>query len=82
MRGLPCPNDNLANTSHCLAIRCNDRKRAHIMQNILGRNRLTPDTTLGKGHILRNRFIQMVTNHQHIEMFLQRVDGIGTRWVG
>ena len=52
------------------------------MQNILGRNRFTPDTALGKGHILRNRFIQMVTDHQHIEMFFQRVYGIGARWVG
>ena len=82
MRSLPRPNDNLANTSHCLTIRCNDRKRAHIMQNILSRDRLTPDATLGKGYILWNRFIQMVTDHQHIEMFFQRVDGIGARWVG
>ena len=82
VRSLPCPNNNLANTSHCLTIRCNDRKRAHIMQNILSRNRLAPDTTLCKGHILRNRFIQMVTDHQHIEMFFQRVDGIRARRVG
>ena len=48
-------------------------------KNILGRNRLAADPALGKGHIFGNRFIQMVADHQHIEMFFQRVNGIGAR---
>ena len=52
------------------------------MQDILCRNSLLPDATFGKGHIFRNFRIQMVADHQHIQMFVYRIDRKGTGWVG
>ena len=40
------------------------------MQHILCRNRLRTDSGVCESHIFRNIFIQMMTNHQHIQMLI------------
>src|SRR5499427_2588900 len=47
------------------------------MQDILRRDGLLPDAALGKREILRDRGIEMVAHHQHVEMF---VDGVAGEW--
>ena len=52
------------------------------MQNILCRDGFLADAAFGKGQIFRNRTVEMVAHHQHIEMFVQRVLGEGAGGVG
>ena len=40
------------------------------MQNIFCRNCFRAYPGISKGYIFRNRFIQVMTNHQHIQMFI------------
>jgi hypothetical protein len=52
------------------------------VQDIFGRDRFTPDPALGKGQILGDRCIQVVAHHQHVEVFVERVDRKGSGRVG
>ena len=44
------------------------------MQNIFRRNRFRANPRFGKGHILGNVRIQMMADHQHIQMLAQRIN--------
>ena len=57
-------------------------KAPMIMQDILGGDGFAPDPAFGKGHILRDRLVQMMADHQHVEMLFQRVHRIGPCRVG
>ena len=52
------------------------------MQDVFGGNGLSPDTAFGERHVFGNPAIQMVTDHQHVQMLFQRVDRVGPRRVG
>ena len=52
------------------------------MQNVLGRDRLLADAAFGKGDILGNARIEMVADHQHVEMLGHRIDGVGPCRIG
>ena len=52
------------------------------MQNILGGNRFGPDAAFGKGHILRHKRVQVVADHQHIQMLGNGIDCVGPGRVG
>ena len=80
--GLPGADQHLADPTHGLAVRRDDRKRAHVVQDVLGGDGFAPDAALGKGHILGDRLVEVVTDHEHVEMFLERVHGKRPRRVG
>ncbi len=52
------------------------------MQNVLGRDRLLADAAFGEGEVLGNALVEVMADHQHIEMFVERVLRIGPRRVG
>ena len=52
------------------------------MQDILGGNRLAPDAAFGKGHVFGDRLVQMMTDHQHVQMLVHRVDRKRPRRIG
>ena len=82
VRCLPGAHDHLAYTPHRLAIGRNHRKSADIMEDILGCDGLATNAALGEGNVLRNRGVEMVAHHEHIQMLVQRIDGIWARRVG
>ena len=43
------------------------------MQNIFGGDGFTANPAFGKGHVFGDGTIQMVTDHQHVQMFLDGV---------
>ena len=43
------------------------------MQDILGRNRLAADAGFGKGHIFGDGFVEVMADHEHIQMLVHRV---------
>ena len=52
------------------------------MQNILRRDGLLADAAFGKSEIFGDRRIEMVAHHQHIEMLVDGVAGVGPRRIG
>ncbi|MPL94808.1 hypothetical protein SDC9_40966 [bioreactor metagenome] len=80
--GLPAADDDLAHTPHRLTVRADDRHRADVVQDILGGDRLLADPAFGEGHILGHLVVEVVAHHQHVEVFLDRVLGVGPRRVG
>ena len=40
------------------------------------------DAAFGKGDILRNRRVEMMAHHRHVEMFVEGVDGVGIGRIG
>ena len=45
------------------------------MQNVLCRDGFAADAAFRKGHVLGNGFVEVVADHQHVEMFFERVHG-------
>ena len=43
-----------------------------VMKDVLSGNGLPPDTTLGEGHILGDVFVQVMADHQHVQMRVPR----------
>ena len=82
MRGLPGANDDLAHAAHRLAVAGEHGERAEIVEQVLRRNRFGADTRLGESDILRQIGIQMMADHEHVEMLVDGVDRVGPRWIG
>ena len=52
------------------------------MQDILGRDGFAPDAAFGEGHILGHLAIEVVADHQHVEMFFDGIHRVGHGGVG
>ncbi len=78
---LPGPDDHFANAAHRLRIARHDRERPDIVQHILSHHRLGANPGIGEGDILRHLRAQVMADHQHVEVFLDRVHGVGPRGV-
>ena len=78
MGSLPSANDDFSNSSHCLRIRRHDAYCTHVVQEIFCRDRFLANARFGKLDIFRNVFVELMTHHQHIFVFIKCVDGIVT----
>ena len=52
------------------------------MQDVFGRNGFLADAAFGKSQVFGNRRVQVVTDHQHVHVLVERVDGVGHGRVG
>ena len=52
------------------------------MQDVLGGDRLLADAALGEGEVLGDALVEVMADHQHVEMLVERVLRIGPRRVG
>ncbi len=52
------------------------------MEDILRRDRLRSDARLGKRHVLGNLRIEVVADHEHVEVLVERVHGERARRIG
>ena len=82
VRRLPGADDHLADATHRLRIRRQHRERAEVVQDVLGRDGLAADARLGERDVLGDRRVEMVADHQHVEMLVDRVDRVGARRIG
>lgn len=73
----PGPSNHLANTAHGLGVTADHTDRAHVVQAALGRDGLATDTTFSKVHVLGQVLIQMVADHQHVDVLVESVLGEG-----
>ena len=79
---LPGTGNHLAHPSHSLGVGAHHAENAHILENVLRGNGLRADPGIGKGHILRNPFVQMMADHQHVQVLVQGVHRVGHGRVG
>ena len=80
--GLPGADDDFAHAAHRLAVAAHHGDGAHVVQHVFGGNGFFADAAFGKGQVFGNARVQMVADHQHVHMFVQRVDGVGHGGVG
>ncbi len=67
--------DNFADASHGLRIARHHADGAQIMQDIFGRDSLLPDAAFGERDVFGNLRIQVMADHQHVEMLGDGVHG-------
>ncbi|SXP23339.1 Uncharacterised protein [Klebsiella pneumoniae] len=82
MRHLPGAENHFSDAAHGLRIGGGEREGAEIVQHVFRSDGFPANARLGKGHVLSDVRVQMVADHQHIEMFIDGVEGVGQRWVG
>ena len=70
---LPGADHDLADPAHRLAVRRHHREGTEIVENVFGRDRLAPDAAFGEGHVLGDAGIEMMADHQHVEMLIDRI---------
>ena len=79
---LPGTADHLGDTAHPLAVGAEHGNGTHVVQHILGSDRLRPYAAFGERHILRHRGIQMMTHHDHVEVLIEGIHRIGICRIG
>ena len=52
------------------------------MQDVFGRNGFAPNAAFGEGHIFGDVRIEVMADHQHVQMLVDCVDRVGPRGVG
>src|SRR6476660_7469752 len=82
VRGLPRLRDDLANTPHGLAIATHHADGAEIVEDVFGRDRFATDTAFRKSDILRQAWIEMMANHQHVQVFVDGIDRVRAGGIG
>ena len=82
MGGLPSSGDDFADPAHRLRVGGNHRERAQIVQDVLGGDGLAADARIGEGHVFGNTGVEVVADHQHVEMLVYRVDRVGSGRIG
>ena len=73
--GLPGPDDRLADPAHRLRVGAHHADDAAVVEHVLGADRLGPDAALGERHVLGDAPRQVMADHQHVEVLVDRVDG-------
>ena len=71
VRGLPGADGHLADAAHRLAVGGDDAEDAEVVQDVLGGDRLTLDAALGERHVLGDVRVEVVADHEHVEMLVQ-----------
>ena len=76
VRGLPGAQHDLADPAHRLRVRADHRDRAEVVQQVLGGDRRRPDPALRERQVLRHRRVEVVADHEHVEVLVERVHGV------
>src|SRR5258708_5747683 len=75
MRRLPGTRNHLTDAPHGLRIAGHHTEDPQIMQDILSGDSLRTDTALGKSDIFTHMRIEMVADHQHIQVLRKSIRG-------
>ena len=82
VRRLPAADHHLADAAHGLAVAANHADRAEVVQHVLGGDGLAADAAFGEGQVLGDAGVEVVAHHQHVEVLVDRVHGVGHGRVG
>ena len=67
--------------AHGLRIAREHAEHAEVVQNIFGGDGFGADAAFGEGDIFGHLRIQMMADHEHVEMLGNGVDGVGPRGI-
>ena len=81
VRGLPRARHDFADAPHRLAVTRDHADSAKVVQDVFRRDGFVADAALGKRDVLRNVLVEMVADHQHVEVLVERVDGKRARGI-
>ena len=76
MGGLDEPDEGFADPAHGLRIGRVHGQHAPVVEDILGGHGLGPNATLGERHVLGDRRVEVMADHEHVEVLGERVDRI------
>ena len=82
VRGLPGARDDFADASHGLRIAGEHADHAQVVENIFRGDGFRANAAFGEGDVFGHVRIQMMADHQHVEMLGDGVDGVWTRGIG
>ena len=82
VRGLPSADDDFTHPPHGLAVAAHHADRTQVVQDVFGRDGFFADAAFGKGQVFGDAGIQVVADHQHVHMLIERVVGEGHGRVG
>ena len=77
VRGLPGANDDFADAAHGLGIAREHADDAHIVEDVFGGDGFGANAALGESNIFGDIGIQMVADHEHVEMLSDCVNREG-----
>ena len=80
--GLPGAGDHFADPAHRLRVGADDADRPQVVKDVFGGDRFAANPAFREGDILGQVRVEMMADHQHVEMLVERVDGVGTRRIG
>ena len=78
---LPTASDGFTDAPHPLAVGTDRADRSHVVQDVLGGDRLASDAALGERDVLRDVLVEVVAYHEHVEVLIDGVDGERARWI-
>ena len=82
MRGIPGTKNDLAATAHGLRVGRHHGDGTEVVEDVLCGDSLGADSGFCEGDVFWDVSGEVVTDHQHVEMFVQSVSGVGSGWVG
>ena len=80
--GLPRPRNYFTDAPHGLRVRRHDADGAHVVKDVFGRNGFSANARFGKRNVLGDTGAQVMTDHEHIEVFIDGIHGKRHAWVG
>ena len=80
--GLPSPCYDLTDAAHGLRVRRHDADGAHVVKDVFGRNGFSANARFGKRNVFRNTGAQVMTDHEHVEVFVNGIHGKRHAWIG
>ncbi len=75
VRRLPGAEDDFADAAHGLAVGADHRERSEVMEDVFGGDGFAADTAFGERHVFGDARVQVVTDHQHVQVFVDGVAG-------
>lgn len=78
---VPGAQDDLAAAAHGLGVAGHHADGAEVVQDVLGGDGLGADARLGEGHVLGDVARQVVADHEHVEVLVERVARVRPRRV-
>lgn len=81
MRRVPGAEDDLAAAAHCLGIRGHHTNSACIVEHVFSLDGFGANTAVCEGNVFGDVLGQVVARHDHVEMFVDCVAGVGLGWV-
>ncbi len=82
MGGLPCAGDDFADAPHCLGVGGDHGEDAEVVEDVFGGDGFASDAAVGEGDVFGDAGVEVMADHQHVEMFFDGVDGEGAGRVG